>query len=144
MLEPLSALSLAAAIIQFVDFGSKILVTGYETYRSTAGATQEQVDLQQLTHSLYKFQDQLGTPSRQPTPDQRILEEQARKCSVLAGDLLQLLDDLKVKEQGLLRTWDSFRQACRSVRKKGEIKRLEGRLDSISRQINSRLLYMIR
>lgn len=100
MLEPLSALSLAAAIIQFVDFSSKILVTGYETYRSTAGATQEQVDLQQLTHSLYKFQDQLGTPSTQPTPDQKILEELARKCSLLAGDLLRLLDALKVEEQG--------------------------------------------
>lgn len=144
MLEPLSALSLAAAIIQFVDFSSKILVTGYETYRSANGTTQEQVDLQQLTHSLYKFQDQLGTPSKQQTPDRKILEELARTCSSFAGDLLLLLDSLKVKEQGLLRTWDSFRKACRSVRKKGEIKRLEGLLDSISRQINSRLLYMIR
>lgn len=144
MLEPLSALSPAAAIIQFVDFSSKILVTGYGTYRSVDGTTQEQVELQQLTHSLYKFQDQLGTPSKQSIPDQRILEELARKCSLLAGDLLRLLDALKVKEQGLLRTWDSFRKACRSVRKKGEIKRLEGLLDSISRQINSRLLYMIR
>lgn len=134
MLDPLSALSLAAAILQFVDFSSKILVTGYETYCSAAGATQEQVDLQELTHNLYRLQDQLATPVKQQTPDQEFLENVAKRSSYLAGDFLILLEDLKVEGQGLLRTWDAFRQACRSARKKSEIQRLERLLDSISGQ----------
>ncbi|KAM0718815.1 hypothetical protein Q7P37_005887 [Cladosporium fusiforme] len=149
MLDPLSAISLASAIIQFVDFGSKILVTGYETYHNVSGATQEHVDLEELTQSLYKFQDNLATPTRSNSSatqdsDQTLLEELARRCSHLAGDLLILLEDLKVKEQGFLRTWDSFRQACRSVWKKKRIQGLEKLLESIGWQINSRLLYMIR
>lgn len=149
MLDPFSAVSLACAIIQFVDFGSKIIVTGHDAYRSSSGTTQEHADMEELTASLYKFQDKFATPGSSGdaatrSVDQRSLDELARKCSHAAGDILILLEDLKVKETGSLRTWDSLRQACRSVWKKERIQDLEKSLDKISGQINSRLLYMIR
>jgi hypothetical protein len=144
MLDPLSAASLAAAILQFVDFGSKIIVSGYETYRSTHGATEENVDLEYLTQKLYKFQDQLSTPSSKLAHSDQELQKLAQKCSYIAGDLLVLLDSLKVKEKGLIRTWEALRQSCRLVWKKDEITKKEKLLDSITGQVNSRLLYMIR
>ena len=143
-MEPFSAISLASAIIQFVDFGSRILSSGYETYLSTNGATEDNVDLESLTRSLYKFQDQLSAPSKQPMHNDRELQKLARRCSFLAGDLLVLLDSFKVKEYGLIRTWDALRQSCRLVWKKDEISRKEKMLNSITGQVNSRLLYMIR
>ena len=144
MLDPLSAASLAAAILQFVDFGSKIIVSGYETYRSTLGATEESVDLEYLTQKLYKFQDQLSTSSSKLVHSDQELQKLAQKCSCIAGDLLVLLDSLKVKEKGLVRTWEALRQSCRLVWKKDEIAKKEKLLDSITGQVNSRLLYMIR
>lgn len=149
MLDPFSAISLACAIVQFVDFGSKIIDTGHEAYRNSNGTTQEYADLEELTTSLYKFQDKFantGSPNDAATrsADQRSLDELARKCSYVAGDILILLEDLKVKETGSLRTWDSLRQACRSVRKRERIQELQRSLEKISAQINSRLLYMIR
>lgn len=144
MLDPLSAASLAAAILQFVDFGSKIIVSSYETYRSVNGTTEENVDLEYLTQALYKFQDQLSTTSKQPAHGDQELQRLAQKCSHIAGDLLVLLDNLKVKEKGLVRTWEALRQSCRLVWKKDEIARKEKLLDSITAQVNSRLLYMIR
>jgi hypothetical protein len=144
MLDPLSAASLAAAILQFVDFGSKIIVSGYETYRSTQGATEENVDLEYLTQKLYKFQDQLSTSSSKLVHSDQELQKLAQKCSYIAGDLLVLLDSLKVKEKGLVRTWEALRQSCRLVWKKDEIAKKEKLLDSITGQVNSRLLYMIR
>lgn len=144
MLDPLSAASLAAAILQFVDFGSKIIVSGYETYRSTQGATKENVDLEHLTQKLYKFQDQLSTSSSKLVHSDQELQKLAQKCSYIAGDLLVLLDSLKVKEKGLVRTWEALRQSCRLVWKKDEIAKKEKLLDSIIGQVNSRLLYMIR
>ena len=144
MLDPLSAASLAAAILQFVDFGSKIIVSGYETYRSAQGATEDNIDLESLTQNLYKFQDQLSTPSQQLAHSDQELHKLAQKCTYIAGDLLVLLDSLKVKEKGLIRTWEALRQSCRLVWKKDEIAKKEKLLGSISGQVNSRLLYMIR
>lgn len=147
MLDPLSALSLAAVIVQFVDFGSRILVSGYETYHDQHGTTQERFDLEEVTQDLFKFQNQLATPANakeKETVDMRVLQQLATKCRDLADDLLRLLDDLKVQESGLLRTWDSFRQACRARAKKGEIARLEKLLKVIGEQVNARLIYMIR
>lgn len=178
-MEPLSALSLAAAIVQFVDFSSKILVTGYESYHSTHGTTQEQFDLEELTQNLFKFQDLLATrPSgfeedddigngpqtlsaqdlspqnlelrttgaraQECDENQKALKELAIQCRGLAEEILRLLKDLKVHGTGALRTWDSFRQSCRSRFKKSQITRLETKLKNISEHINSRLLYMIR
>ena len=144
MLDPISAVSLAAAILQFVDFGSKIIVSGYETYRSTHGATEENIDLEYLTQMLYKFQDQLSTSPNQLAPSDQELQKLAQKCSYIAGDLLVLLDSLKVKEKGLVRTWEAIRQSVRIAWKKDDIAHKEKLLDSITGQVNSRLLYMIR
>lgn len=146
MLDPLSALGLAAAIVQFVDFSSSVLKGGYDAYRSVEGATQDNVDLEQLTQSLYNFQSRLTAQSNATAKgaDQIALEELSTKCQNLARELLQLLSDLKVKSKGLVRTWDSFRQACCAVWNKKKIARLEGLLDDIGSQINSRLIYMIR
>ena len=143
MLDPLSAVSLAAAILQFVDFGSKILVSGYEIYHSAQGATEENVDLEYLTKRIYEFQDQLSTPPTPLTRSAQQLQKLAQECSYIAGDLLVLLDKLKVKEKGVIRTWDTLRQSCRLVLKKGEIAKKEKLLNSISIQVNSRFLYMI-
>lgn len=81
MLDPLSAVSLVAAILQFVDFGSKIIVSGYETHRSTHGATEETVGLEDLTQRLHKPQDQLSTPLNQLAHIDQELQKLAQKCS---------------------------------------------------------------
>jgi hypothetical protein len=39
MLDPLSALSVATAIFQFIDFSGKILKNGYELYGQSSGMT---------------------------------------------------------------------------------------------------------
>lgn len=143
MLDPLSAVSLAAAILQFVDFGSKIIVSGYEIYRSVDGTTEENTDIEYLTQRIHEFQDQF-TPSSNPlTRNPQELQDLAQDCSHIAGDLLVLLDKLKVKEKGLFRTWHALQQSCRLAWKKGEIARKEKLLNNISNQVNSWLLYMI-
>lgn len=144
MLDPLSAVSLAAAILQFVDFGSKIIVSGYEIYRSADGTTEENTDIEYLTQRIYAFQDRF-TPSPNPlTRNPQKLQDLAQECSYIAGDLLVLLDKLKVKEKGLSRTWEALQQSCRLAWKKGEIARKEKLLSNVSNQVNAWLLDMIR
>lgn len=64
MLDPFSAIVLASAIIQFVDFGSKLKASGHETFGSTHDFLEENIDLEFLTQGLYEFQDQVATPLR--------------------------------------------------------------------------------
>ena len=149
MLDPISALSLSAAILQFVDFGSKIIVTTYKTYRSVNGTTQENVDLAELTTTLHDFQTRLAAPrapSRGNDIDQKALEELAAKCRDIAADLLKLLNGLKVKvtDKGLRRTLNSLRQGYRSSLKKGQVARYEKLLGDITVRVNSHLLAMTR
>jgi hypothetical protein len=147
-MDPISALSLSAAILQFVDFGSKIIVTTYRTYRSVDGTTQENLDLAELTTTLHGFQARLATPripSREHDADRKALELQAARCRDIAAELLQLLDDLKVKvkDKGLRRTWESLRQGCRAEWSKGKIARHAKTLRDVAEQINTRLLSLI-
>jgi hypothetical protein len=60
-LDPLSALSVAASVVQFVDFAGKIVSKGKELYTSPSGALSENEwtetvtkRLQALTHNLHK------------------------------------------------------------------------------------------
>ena len=51
-MEPLSALAVACAVIQFVDFGSKLIGTGLEVYKSPNGAPEEAIEIETLaTHA---------------------------------------------------------------------------------------------
>jgi len=149
MMDPISALSLSAAILQFVDFGGKVVVTAYKAYQSTDGATQENLTLTELTATLQNFQARLAAPRAPPTQhnaDQKAIEELSAKCRDIAADLLELLGGLKVnvKDKGLHRTLVSLRQGYRSVLKKGKIARYEKSLGEIAVQVNGHLLSMTR
>ncbi|RYP86149.1 hypothetical protein DL770_004948 [Monosporascus sp. CRB-9-2] len=54
-MEPLSALSVAAAIAQFVDYSIKLVVSARDIHRSTGGILSEYADLDTTTTSLLKL-----------------------------------------------------------------------------------------
>jgi hypothetical protein len=148
-MDPLSALGLAAAVFQFVDFGSKIIHTTYNIHQSANGATQDNLELAELTKTLHNFQTRLATPqkaSKGNDTDQKALMKLAARCRDIAADLLKLLDDLKVKvtDKGLRRTLQSLRQGFRSLLKKEQIAKYEKLLREINVQVNGLLLAMIR
>jgi uncharacterized protein YlxW (UPF0749 family) len=51
-MDPLTAISLASNIVQFVDLGCKILSGAYEVYRSSEGSTAEDLDLTKVVDDL--------------------------------------------------------------------------------------------
>ena len=148
MLEPLTALSLAASIVQFIDFGSRLLTAGYGAYRSQNGATAEHSLLEQAYADLKVLSDQLGTPNgaslRKQPSDESALRDLAYQCYVLSSDLLTLLESLKVKTSGPLRSWEAIRQALRSSLKSDRIKAAQTSLERIKTEMGLRLLTIIR
>ena len=67
----------------------------------------------------------------------------ASKCKVIADELLTILQQLKV-DGTPHRKWKSFRQALKSVRKKGEIEALQKGLDRYGSQLNVHFTAIIR
>ena len=146
MLDPFSALSLAATIVQFVDFGSKIVSGAVELYRSTEGSLTNNVELSTIVTDLSAISSGLEVQDRELShrfsKDERALANLAVHCKSLADKFLDVLDDLSVK--GPHKKWKSVRQALRSVWKENEIRDIQKRLDSFRSQLTLRLLATLR
>jgi hypothetical protein len=144
MLDPLSAIGLASAIVQFIDFGFKLVSEGIDLYEN--GALTENEELELITSDLESLANNLGTSSSQlqtNSPDEKALQELAFRCNDLATELLTILDTLKPQRQGstkLRHGLESVRVAVRNARKKGKIQTIESRLEKLQKQLNSRMI----
>lgn len=148
MLEPFTALSLAASVVQFVDFGSKLLIEGYGVYQSADGASRKHREIEHLTSDLKVLSGRLAATYSSGTAtlsaDEVALQELGGQSRDLAQELLDLLEDLKVKTTGVLRSWDTVKQTFRKVGKADKIEKMQKRLDRIRSQVNTLLLRIIR
>ena len=148
MLDPFTALGVASAIVQFVDFTSKLLTEGYGAYQSVVGASKEDIDVQALATDLETICASLASSppvgSTILSKEELALQNLARKCQGIAKELVGVLEDLKVKTHGLLRGWDTVRSTVRRAMDRRKIEKLQKTLDSIKTQVNTHLLAAIR
>jgi hypothetical protein len=142
MLDPLTALGLAGNIITFVDYSTKVLSRGRELYESATGSTEENEELESLTRNLKDLVDRTRRkPSVVPQQSissisitrEKVLDGLSQQCNQVAGELLKILNSIKVKGDG--RTRKSVIQAVRTLWKQDQIDSLHGRLDRISKQL---------
>ncbi|PQE13327.1 Vegetative incompatibility HET-E-1 protein [Rutstroemia sp. NJR-2017a BVV2] len=140
-------MSLASAIVQFIDFGFKLVSEGIELYEN--GTLTENEELELITSDLENLANNLGTSSSQlktNSPDEKALQELAFRCNDLAIELLAILDTLKPQRQGstkLRHGLESVRVAVRNARKKGRIQTIESRLEKLQKQLNSRMISIL-
>ncbi|TVY82832.1 hypothetical protein LSUE1_G004720 [Lachnellula suecica] len=146
-MDPLTALSLAGTVVQFVDFGSKVISRGAELYKSTNGQLAAHRELELMTTDLsnviIRIQDTyqkgrsepsiLGTDRSTLDPKtacalQRISEEAVS----VAQKILDKLDALKV----CVRLWLTEKE-------KGELERLQKRLDKLKDAIDREILVTV-
>lgn len=143
-MAPLSTLSLASAVVQFVDFGSKLLVRGVQLYRSPEGAPLDNIELGSIAEDLRRISAGLRTSrsTEHLVEDEIALWDLSNSCQGLADKILATLEDLVARNP---RTkWNSVRQAFRSMWKEKEIRALEKRLDNYRSQLTIRLLATLR
>jgi hypothetical protein len=145
-MDPLTAVSLAATVLQFVDFGSKIVSKGYHLYKAADGSLSENeqlayviTDLKSLNARL-KHHEKLSCRTR----DEQTLEDLSYRCSAIADVLLTKLDKLKVEKGVKFRKWKSFRQALKSVWTKEELDKLAEILSGYRNQLEFHVLLSMR
>ncbi|KAI1394304.1 uncharacterized protein F4822DRAFT_424781 [Hypoxylon trugodes] len=64
-MDPISALSVASAVIAFVDFSWKIVTGAAEIYRSVEGTTNENARLEDIVQDLETISKRLSSSPRE-------------------------------------------------------------------------------
>lgn len=148
LLDPLTALSVAGTVVQFVDYATRLVSKGQQIYRSVDGALLENLELQTVTEDLFKLSNRLntsvhqGVSSKQLSLDEQALESLAIACRDIAQELLEHLERLKVK--GETRKLKSFYKALKSVWNKADLDDLVERLSRYREELEVHLLVSIK
>ena len=153
-MDPLTAISLMSAIVQFVDFSSKLIAEGHQIYQSIEGASRANLHTESITNHINSLNTHLLQPVRRysqtgvSSESENALRDLATECRAVATVLLILLNELKVDKhsQGAQRKWETFRKAVliQNPKNKDKIKSLEEALGNFQKQINLHLVTMIK
>jgi len=155
-MDPLTALSLADTIVQFVDYASKIIRGTKHIYKSTSGALSANKDLEERTRALSDLATKLKQPVQPPlydasakaasnlSPDSAypILQDLCKKCGEEADQLLARLEGLKVN--GKHRVWKSFQLAVKAAWAQREVDEISKRLSEYQKLLEMHVVSTIR
>ncbi|KAF4461191.1 Vegetative incompatibility HET-E-1 [Fusarium albosuccineum] len=112
-MEPLSALSLAGNIIQFIEFSAKLVKKANEIKNSASGVTEEVEDATKISQSLHKL------------------------CQELQSHVQH------IKGKGVLSKTGSLGVSWRTLTENGKLASMEQRLDRYRSEILSCILFMM-
>jgi hypothetical protein len=157
MSDPLTAFSLAASILQFIDFSSRLVSKGWQIYRNGASVQMQHVEaaVERLQEFVSNLQTELrpsldavrasaGADERQILDaivvNEHALDAIAEKCSRLAGDLAGSLQAVKARGSRRRHVWKSFRQALKESLGKDGIKAVLTKLERHKEEIQRHLL----
>jgi energy-coupling factor transporter ATP-binding protein EcfA2 len=153
-MDPMSALSVAAAVIQFVDFGGHLLSDTYEIYISPSGQKDNLVQLSALASDLLQLSDQVDRKSRALTQNEQHAKSENQllklcsECKTTSKDLQNALDLLKTRgtktfcfdKNGL---GGSFRVALQGIWSHKKIEKMVEDLANIRRRMMMALLVSV-
>lgn len=143
-MDPLTALGLASAILQIVDFSSKLVHGAKEAYSSASGTTTELEDSEIGVNSLKRLTRQLDvdvTAAHLSTEDKNLIDLK-KGCEKLSGEIEDIVQATKVKKSGSKRA--SLEVSLKAMSRKKKIASLEGRLTKYRSQILEHMSAMMR
>ena len=139
-MEALAAIGLAANIMQFVEYGSKILKEARRLYHSADGPTADNFYVESLKSGLENISETLRNPNS-PLPRDEAFIKLLDRTKVSADAFLTELIEIKKKAAG--RKGKSLREAVRIVFSKDKIKEMENALERLRTPLNFRMQIVI-
>lgn len=128
-MDPLTVISLASAIVQFVGFSSSVICGIREVYSSVSGATAQSDEAVQAVEHLGDLTRRLPrvVPTLALTPDERRLLDLQEGCETISEEFRKILQAGRAKTPRSLRS--SLRATCKLMRNKKKIANLQSKLD---------------
>ncbi|KAI1746852.1 hypothetical protein F4782DRAFT_543960 [Xylaria castorea] len=139
-MDPLTALGLAAGVVQFVSFASHLISRTKEIHESASGQAKETFTLEKTYATLQELSLRLETSSKRDPKLEMVegrtdfvkhvfaINDLSRTCECDCRKLLEIVSKLKAVGGGSYRRWQTFKVALKTVWKGNEIAELENRL----------------
>ena len=134
-MDPLSALSLAGTVVQFVDFSFKLFSNAQRLYNSEKGSLVGNDEIELVTTSLIEMTAKLERPLQSgdsigcyTKSEQQLLDICAASTGI-ANEILERLNRLKVdKDSRKNKRWESLSKTVKGMWTKKDLDELLGRL----------------
>jgi hypothetical protein len=146
-MDPISAISVAAATVAFLDFSLKTLVVCKEFRDVSRQAGQasptlpQNADIEKRLKTLQEMMKDLTLPCSQSNPTDKRIGDIGVECASLAQKLQDLLESLRAKEQSSL---SIFKAALKNRKQRRNIESLEVQIDNYRRLYDTTLSISIR
>lgn len=139
-MDPLTALSLAANVLQFVDISARVLKESYEAVNSGIETLSSNVAAERLAA------DYAGLNHNHADPKRARYDDLAARCDAEADDLLKQLQKLKVSKDGgqMINFVKTIKQSVKSRAAAGSIQNSKEALHQLSGLMNNALLELLR
>lgn len=143
-MDPMTAISLASAIVQFVDFSvTKLVDAARNIHSSASGMSLENQSIKFVLSEVKTLSLRLDPPrTGQPTDDEKALCRLAAECRILSGQILGLLEKIKPKIPNSKR--QSFWSAIKAMSNDKEMKDPVQRLQDCRSQLHLELSFLMR
>ena len=139
-MDALSAVGLAANIVQFIDFTTTIVSKTRYLRSSANGVLAEDRDRKVATEHIQTLASKLRQTAGVGDP---VLDNLCSGCEAIAEELLAALAKLEVKERHK-NSLESVRKAIRSVWSRDKINEIETRLASFRDELNLHVTVKLR
>lgn len=133
-MDPVTALGVAAAVVQFLDVGVKALETCREIRDEATSSTKRNKELEEAAVVLKELRKGLESTQRNSAP-KRIVEI-ARSCVAAADDLLLVLENVR----GAGKQISTAKATFRAMRERKTIEKLSNVLQSRQKVLDQLLL----
>lgn len=141
MVEAVAAFSVAASIIQFIDFGSKLMSRIWQFYKSSRKSEEALPDVQRITADLLDVLKRVDIPDNENNEADNGLQQLVVECHNVATDLLKLLNSLHADNQSKRK---AIQSAFKLMWREEDILSLQKRLDQCRAQLVIHLLASLR
>jgi len=139
-MDPVSALGVAAAAVQFVDVAWGLIKETQAVWNASTKSQDEIEELKGIALDLMRINDELVSSSSDLALDDDV-QGLCKQCSEVAQQLIDALNKLIRKSN---RKWESFMKALREVWTKEEIERLVKRIAEFRELISNHILLSFR
>ena len=139
-MDPVSALGVAAAAVQFVDVAWGLIKETQAVWNASTKSQDEIEELKGIALDLMRINDELISCSSDLALDDDV-QSLCKQCSEVAQQLIDALNKLIRKSN---RKWESFMKALREVWSKEEIERLVKRIAEFRELISTHILLSFR
>jgi hypothetical protein len=145
MIEPIAAFALAGNIMQFVEAGYKATMILRQIW--DASATDENLEIDAIAQDVKYLAGRITQTSYSSiaqSRDEKRLQQLARNCETVAGELDKMLQDLVVRSKGAKRRIEAVQKTLKLMYRREKIVKLLDRLKDLRNQLSARMLFALR